>query len=384
MRYEPAMLKQMNESRVLNLLRMRGRLSKTDISKYLELALPTTLRIIDSLSQQSYIRDAGLGSSTGGRPPSIVAIDGEHLCVIGLELGRRWVRVVRANLLSEILDSDYTKTENVDDPDKLMSFVKDFIKQIAVSNDLILGIGIAAPGPLDANQGVILTPNGVPEGWKHFAIKQRLTSEIGLKCYLENNADAAAISEVWSSNTNSLDSLMFVLGEVGLGIGMVLNGQVWRGHSNTSGDLGHVVVDINGKRCTCGKLGCVDMYGSASAIEASARDVCGKTMAYQEVIEKVNLGSRAEREILEEALRYLVEGVLNAAIVLNPKRIVVGGQFLTDVAKGVPDLFESALSQLSLASGADVTVSTHGIHAVALGAATLILQDVYDHRMFIM
>ncbi|QQE80518.1 ROK family protein [Alicyclobacillus sp. SO9] len=354
-------------------------MSRTEISKELDIGLPTTMRIVDALVERRFLSDVGVGNSTGGRPPTIVDIDRSSLKVVGIEIGRRTTRAVLTNLLGKAVYGQTTDIRRVDTPEKLLSFTSDFLSAAAVPKTDILGIGIAAPGPLDPKQGRILQPYKFPVALQNVPLADVVSKHFQLRCCLTNNADAAALSEVWSHTADSPDSLIFVLGELGFGMGTVLHGQVWNGHSNVSGELSHIVVNRHGRKCSCGKVGCVDAYSSLSVMEQRVSEKLQEDIPFEEIISRAERGADPEGSVVREALEVLETGILNAAAVVDPQSIVLGGKFWIDIEQYAPGLFSGTVNALSEWAGASVSMTRRGIQAVSLGAATLVLQDVYDH-----
>ncbi|QQE77942.1 ROK family transcriptional regulator [Alicyclobacillus sp. SO9] len=379
LRYRPTMLKQMNESRVLRLVRETGEISKTDISKSLHLGMSTTMRLVDSLIENGFLVAKGTGTSTGGRPPSIVGINTSSMFALGLELGRQTTRIVLLNLLGSIHESASIATEEVDEPRKIIPFIRNFLLQSTVDESAILGIGVAVPGPFDSNTGSILNLVDFPHSWSNAPIERLISEEFGFKCYLANNADVAALSEVWSGGRNSSDGLMFVLGEMGFGMGLVLNGQIWSGHSNAAGELAHVIVDMEGEKCTCGKQGCLNTYSSVGAIQNALRKKLGKSENFRDFLQKAEQRHEPEYSIAKTALQALQTAVMSTIAIVDPEEVVLGGQYMLDAAALAPNMFNKMVVTLHEGTGKNVTLTNFDVMAVALGAGMLVLYDIYDH-----
>lgn len=382
MRYRPGMLKQMNESRILNVLRRDRILSKADIARKLRIGLPTVQRIVDSLIEDRYLSVQGVNvSGSRGRPPGLVAIDEEALGVIGVELGVRWTRIVFTNLLSDVQYSDSISASEVATPETFMAYIERFIKEHAIDIDDVLGIGVASPGPLDPKRGVILTPSSIPAEWHHLVVTEMVQNKLGIKCYLGNNADAAALSEVWAGH--DVRTSLFVLSEFAFGMGIVVDGQIWVGDHYMAGELANVLVKQGGRDLGGGRRGRLHAYSSVPAVEKRVSEKRGTKTSYKDIIQAASQGSSLERGVLEEALDCLGEVIIDTIFIIDPHKVTLGGQYLLDMASGVPDMFQGLLDKVFKETKTEIEITDKGSFAVALGAASLVLQTVYDHTSFV-
>ncbi len=198
--------------------------------------------------------------------------------------------------------------------------------------------GMGAPGPLDTSTGLVLEmPNF---GWENVELGRMMEDELGIKTFIDNDANAAAFGEWWvGAGIGARTLVCFTLG-TGVGGGIVLNGDVFRGASDAAAEFGHIIVQPNGRKCGCGKTGCLEAYASATAIAARARALAetGESAPLLELaggdVSRITseLVSKAARGgdwlscgIMEEAGRYLAIGISNVMNTLNPDVIVIGG-----------------------------------------------------------
>jgi len=195
----------------------------------------------------------------------------------------------------------------------------------------ILGVGVGSPGPLDTKTGVvILTPN---LGWVNMPLRDRIGGALALPATLDNDANCAMLGEWWiGAARGARHAVCFTLG-TGIGGGLVVNGKLIHGASDVAGEIGHITVDFNGRRCGCGNDGCLEAYASGPAIarrtvealqagaESSLRSVAGDDLSEitaQTVYEAAAAGDPLALEVVRDTAKYLGTGVANLINILNP------------------------------------------------------------------
>jgi glucokinase len=202
----------------------------------------------------------------------------------------------------------------------------------------IAGVGIGSPGPLDTKTGVVLlTPN---LGWTNFPLRDRLAQELGLPATLDNDANCAIFGEWWRGAARGAQHVVGLTIGTGIGGGIVLDGEVYRGASDIAGEIGHMTIDLNGRRCKCGNYGCLEAYASGPAIAARAVEGIeagaetslpkyvngdlGKVTA-QLVYEASHDGDDYALEVVKDTARFLGAGVANIINIFNPQVVVICG-----------------------------------------------------------
>jgi len=202
----------------------------------------------------------------------------------------------------------------------------------------IAGIGIGSPGPLDTARGVVLlTPN---LGWTNYPVRDRLAQALGLPAALDNDANCAIFGEWWRGAARGARHVVGLTIGTGIGGGIVLAGEIYHGASDIAGEIGHMTIDLNGRRCKCGNYGCLEAYASGPAI--AARAVEGITtgadtslpqyvngdlsqITAQVVYEAAHDGDDYAREVVKDTAKFLGAGVANILNVFNPQMVVICG-----------------------------------------------------------
>ncbi|PYM34894.1 MAG: hypothetical protein DME15_07585 [Candidatus Rokuibacteriota bacterium] len=202
----------------------------------------------------------------------------------------------------------------------------------------IAGVGIGSPGPLDTKTGVVLlTPN---LGWTNFPLRDRLTQALGLPAALDNDANCAIFGEWWRGAARGADHVVGLTIGTGIGGGIVLGGEVYRGASDIAGEIGHMTIDSTGRLCKCGNYGCLEAYASGPAIAARAVEgirpgadtslpkyVNGdlSKITAQVVYEAAHDGDEYAREVVKDTAKFLGAGVASIINIFNPQVVVVCG-----------------------------------------------------------
>lgn len=200
------------------------------------------------------------------------------------------------------------------------------------------GVGIGSPGPLDRATGTVInTPN---LGWRNFPLRDLIVNGSGLPATLDNDANCATYGEWWLGAGRQVNTLIGLTLGTGIGGGIVLNGEIFHGASDSAGEIGHMTIEANGRRCNCGNYGCLEAYASGPAIalrategiEAGAESLLPtlvdgrlENITAATVYEAVVLGDVYANDVMRETAKFLGAGIANMINVLNPDMVVIAG-----------------------------------------------------------
>jgi glucokinase len=212
------------------------------------------------------------------------------------------------------------------------------IQETGARREQVAGVGIGSPGPLDREQGlVILTPN---LGWTNFPLRDRISATVGLPAVLDNDANCATLGEAWLGAAKGGRNVVgFTLG-TGIGGGLILDGRLYHGVSDVAGEIGHMTIEANGRKCGCGNYGCLEAYASGPAIAMRAREALAggegslipslvdgdlSKLTAAKVYSASAQGDAIATEVVKETARFLAIGVANMLNVFNPDVVVLAG-----------------------------------------------------------
>ena len=242
--------------------------------------------------------------------------------VVGVDLGGTKILSAVADKSGRILSSSKIDTQAAMGPDRVLGnielSVKIALEKSGKAMKDVSVIGVGAPGPI-VGSGIIIAPPNLP-GFGRFDLKKKLTSLFGKKVVVENDANAAAYAEYLFGSGKGSKNFVYLTVSTGIGGGIILDGKLYRGTLGTAGELGHMVIDVNGPKCGCGNYGCLEAVAAGPAIARMA----GKKTAL-EAAEAARRGEKRSLKAIETAGRYIGIGIANIYNVLDPDLIAVGG-----------------------------------------------------------
>ncbi|MCL6625592.1 MAG: ROK family protein [Alicyclobacillus shizuokensis] len=368
---------------MLDVIRLHGPVSRAELQQMLKIAFPTISQIVDNLMNLGWVRSAGMGDSRGGRPPELVEINPCGPGAIGIELGRNTVTFIHTNLLAVPVLRRELRLCDVKGPGGLVDLLEDFIQENKISSESILGFGIAAPGPLDPAAGKLLVLEDMPREWHEIDIVSFVSERFNKTAWLENDANSAALAEAWFGQLNT-ENVLFILADSGPGAGIIVNGMIYRGTKSRAGEFSHMIVDFDGPLCSCGRRGCVNAVASMQAIRTALSKVRPSAIdePFLEILQRASAGMEPEHSVITRAIQFLGLAITNLVEAFDPGSVLLGGRLMLAndfVANGVIN----EVQRLILHSGIQIQVTHFGMDAVAVGAATLVLQNVYNPQRLI-
>jgi predicted NBD/HSP70 family sugar kinase len=282
--------------------------------------------------------------------------------------------------------------------DVVAGSVEEMVRDAGDVGDKTLGLGVACPGPLDPSQGVLYGPPGFA-GWSEVPIRRMLEEKTGYPVLVDNDAIASAIGERWVGKARGVDSFVYIYNGWGIGVGLFVDGNIFRGASGTAGEIGHVPLDPNGPACTCGNRGCLTRYCLPKEIISSviARLGAGEESSLEGVplvegqiadLAVVHAAALAGDRLAGEALaipaRMLGRAVVGLVNLLDLQMVVLGGKTFGEAGGIYLREVERSLRETILYPDrrrVQVELSGAGQHAGAVGAASLVLHAAYAPRM---
>jgi predicted NBD/HSP70 family sugar kinase len=369
---------------VLRHVAERGPRSRAAIAQETGLNKTTVSSLVGELIEFGLVRETEIEQrGTVGRPPLPVELSGGGVAGLGLEVGVDFL-AVRAEDLSGAerhtgrLDADNRGRPVADVLDDLSGLVRAAQQELGDAGVLVAGAIVALPGLVDSDGCLLVAPN---LGWTGVYVPDDLRERLGRLPFplrAENEANLGALAELWQGAGRDLRDFIYISGELGVGAGIVVGGELFRGAKGFGGELGHVTVDPGGDMCACGNRGCVETRVALGALLLSAG--LDPHARVGELVERAEAGDERALGALAEAGRWLGVGVASAANLLNPRGVVVGGYF-APLARWLGPGVQQELDARVLSSehdGPRVFTSALGAEAAVRGAAAYALRRVYD------
>lgn len=253
--------------------------------------------------------------------------------VIGMDLGGTNLRVAGVGSGGGIVELYREQTLAREGPEpvieRIVAAIGRVFSRITAAGGDIRGIVLGAPGIISSREGTVVSSPNLP-GWHDVPLRDRVAAAIGFPVLLENDANAAAFGEYWRGAGEGCASMVLLTLGTGVGGGLVLGGELWRGADGMAGEIGHITVEPGGRTCRCGNAGCLETYASATGIVDTYRELSAieESVTAEEVHRRAHEGDANARQSYREAGRSLGLAFASLVNLLNPERIVIGGGVL--------------------------------------------------------
>ena len=375
-------MRAINRQIVLNYVRDRGPISRAEIARRTSLQRSTISEIVDSLVEEGLIEEVGAGASTGGRCPKLLALRASGAAAVGIDIAPTHTTVASCDLAGSVLEREVFET-HPDFEQTIRRAVSSATRLIGQSPGKIEGVGVSLPGLVDPSTGRLVY---VPYfKWRDLDVGRRLNVATGLKVAVDNDANAAALAELWFGRaevSEARDFIMVFIAE-GVGTGIILDRQIYRGEGGAAGEFGHMVI---GERapvpCSCGGYDCWEAFASGRAAVARYAALVGdeeaRQMSFAQLIDRALDGEAAARGALLETARHLGRGISNLIVGFSPEIVVVGGAITRawELVSGILDEAVKRSIRRDLPAPC-LTPSTIGDEASLMGALSLVLADKF-------
>ena len=282
---------------VLHALRVYGNLSRAELARFTGLTPQAVANIVDTLMTGGLVREAGRRKSRRGQPPIAIEIAGDGGYAVGVRIDATSFNAVASDLGGELIEMREGPVPAMIETDWL-DFVADIHAEFGArfGIDRCLGIGLVTPGPFDIDWPGVPTPGAIPQ-LQVRGIADQLAARTGTDVLLENDAYAAALGEKLYGQATEFNDFFYVYIGEGVGGGVVIRGEPYRGTRGNAGEFGHLIVDPNGPQCYCGNRGCLGEYLSLGSMRGSSPPAQKPATARR----ALDVGSRAHRKRFRSA-----------------------------------------------------------------------------------
>ncbi|MGN9838459.1 ROK family transcriptional regulator [Nonomuraea sp. H19] len=361
---------------ILQLIRNGTCRTRKELIEYTGLSRSTITDRVDRLVDAGYIHESGVGASGGGRPPSVLDIDATKRLMLVADLGATHARAALTDLAARPLAEEGTEMRIDRGPDAVLSWVREafqrMLDRIGRPAGDVCGVGLDLPGSVDRTSGRVIRSFLMP-GWDDHPVGEAVGRAYDVPILIENDANAMALGE-WYSSWRDTASLILVKVSTGIGTGIILDGQIYRGVEEAAGNIGHVRIRESDDRvCTCGSRGCVASLASGHALavdlgQESSRDV----------VRLVHAGDPTAIARTQEAGRTLGVVLATAVSLLNPGVLVLAGDmaetrehYLTGIREIV---YRRSLPYTT--RNLEIVTSSLGDRAGIVGMAVIVMEHV--------
>lgn len=388
-------IKRVNRNLVLNLVKSDGPLSRRDIVRRSGLSAATVTNLTAELIAEDLVHEMGPGEASRGRPPVLLRLNSRAGFVVGVKVMEEALAAVVTDLDAEVVayrseplphdtgSGGLSRLDPDEAVDAIVTIVELVLGDARVDRSTVIGVGLGLAGVTDSPTGrVVYSPFF---SWRDVDLAGPLRNRLGIDVILENDVNALTIAEQWFGHGHDQDHFCVVTVGSGVGLGLVVNGQFYRGVGGGAGELGHTTLVEDGPSCYCGKNGCLEMLASDRAILRRAGRVIGgdaageRNLTLADVVSAADRGVEAARELLAESGHWLGVGIANVVNILNPGLVIIGGE---GVHAGewrfgpMRQAFEAHVFD-GLADQVEFIVEPAGDDTWARGAACVVLGEMF-------
>jgi predicted NBD/HSP70 family sugar kinase len=377
---------------IIKELYFEGALSCAELSELFSRSIPIISKAINELIAEGMAIEQGHAPSSGGRRPQTYALKPDALYILAVAVDQLSTRIQLFDLLNKPAADQWNVTlELLNNPDSLLSlagYINQYIAGAAVDPDKIAGIGIGMPGFVDINQGINYTYLN-PEGDQ--TLTEYLTQSTGIATYIDNDSSLIALAEQKFGLTRSQDSVMVINLGWGIGLGMIVDGRIFRGHDGFAGEFSHIPISEDGALCVCGKQGCLEAEASMLVVAKKAREgiIQGKLSTLQSmkdespekmgdaIMEAACTGDQFAIDLLSEAGYRIGKALAILIHIMNPGTIILSGRG-AKVGKILLAPIQHALNKYCiprLAVNTNLLISELGYNSQIIGAAVLVMEN---------
>lgn len=380
--------------KIIKHLFLYGAMTNTDLGKYVKLSTPKIISLLNELKNDGLIEELGQGNSSGGRRPNLYGNKEDAFYIVGISINIYKTSVSIFNAKNQKITDDQilplTISHGTTIIDPIVEFTESIIRDKQIPREKILGIGIEMPGMLDSETGINKTymVSDLP-------VAEVFRTKFGLEVLIENDAKARAFAELRFGLAHAKKNVLAIHLDWGIGLGIIVNGKLYKGRDGFAGEFGHLPMVDNGILCKCGKQGCLETIASGTAIVRMAKEgmkagrssFLGQLMEedpnnveIRKVVQAAVMGDQYSISILANVGHWLGKGLAYLIQIFNPELIILGGRMSEANQFILPPIQQSIqiFCNPELSNEIEIKVSELGSQAGIQGVAALVLERILD------
>ena len=386
-----ATARDINRQILLNLVRDHQPVSRADLARHMQIGRGVVTSLVDELIRDRVIYESTTADAPRGRKPMMLHVRTHDRLAVAVDIRFSRTYLMLGDFAGTVIAVESFAT--ILEPNALVDALASRITRLRnahKSAGRCQGIGLVVPGMVDHETGRVL--NAPQLGWRDVDVRDALTRRTGLEVHVDNASVACALAQLWLGERGKEAPRDFVYVTVGdgVGTGVVVNGEVMRGHDNTAGEFGHVPIDPRGPECLCGSRGCLESYTSNLATlsrylghefsPTTTRTLLQESgLTIADVITRAKDGDRAAQRALEETARHLGSGLAVIINTLNPAQIFIGGE-ITEVFTHLVPIMRSVITERALtprAAATPIVADPASLYPRLRGATALVAAPIF-------
>jgi len=392
-RGNPEYIRKINRSLIIKTIMENGVISRSELAVRTSLALPTIMRIVSILVEEGLVVEVGKGDSSGGRKPTMLRMNAMSMYFVGVTI-QSTMQVVLADISGNVVSSSVCDLDPKYKPDSVLNLIVGEVETLASQRGIPLAkikyAGIGMPGTgFKHSGGQSNFPFAV---WKDFDYGQwQNTGRLPFPVELENVAKLGALGELMFGNAKNHRNFIYVFAGHGIGAGVVIDGNFFKGADGVAGEFGHTIVKLGDRPCYCGNIGCIETYCSTNAVIAQYIDSVHADNALKGMLavspnfsllaSAAYSGDMFALKCIEDSARMLGIGVGGLINLFNPSLIVIGGELVESCAGYTSLVAEAARANIFRNSATKLEIIPGKLNdqASVMGAIALAMSKVFDH-----
>ena len=385
-------MKQANEVAIFECVRRNGPLTRREVQKITNLSWGTVSKVMAARIQSNLFVEVVKTVTKAGRSPTVIDINPERNLILAIDINVVGLSAVVVSLKGDVKQMINENIESFEAADilKQVDMIIAMILGSYINTDsTVLGIGAALQGSVNVEEGIsVFNPHF--QNWKNIPIKAHLEKKFHLPVYVEHDPNCLALSELIFGQHDKLDNAVFIRYGMGIGMSIILDGEIVRGRDGNAGEMGHMIMIDGGQTCYCGKKGCLETLASATSIIKAAGDKYLKrngkfSLKRREIIKRLAMeaenGNGKIAGVFKRAGTYMGRGIANVVNILNPDQVFVCGIMAQYSHLYADDLLAAARNSIWSDSSLNIKYSTGDHYQAAVGAAGILVNNVLAGRL---
>lgn len=330
------LIKDINRYTVLNLIREKGEITRTEIAKKCDFGMSTLTYILDDLQQEGIILEGAETSSTGGRRAKLVRFNKDYGFVVSVKVEEEQLLFALTDLNAEIMENTSIPFSSEKKPEEAIELIAKNVKKMCENRDMnhLLGVGIAISGLVNRRKGTVIRSTML--GWENVALEAMLHAYFpDIPVYVDKNINCYTLAELWLGEGKQSNNFATVSVGAGLGLSVVINRQIYYGAQGGAGEFGHTTIQPGGYKCHCGQKGCLEMYASEFYFRNRGEELKEayptselKDFHFDKVAKSARAGDEMATELMGKMGEYLGYGIRNIINTFNPEKVIIVGEGL--------------------------------------------------------
>ncbi len=369
-------------------------LTKAALSELSGLKLTSLSRMMQPLEELKLLVRSEIGESTGGRKPVLFDVDTSKYYLLGIDISRTYTQVIITNLKMQPLKK-YRFEMNSESTPKLtlsiiLSWIKEVQEKVIKQNGKIIGMGVGTVGPLDRSSGVVLNPeNFEAPGWENIPLKSIFEKRLEIPVVIDNGANAAVLAETYYGIGKGIRNVIYINCGVGIRTGLISSGVFVRNINDSEDAFAHMMINVNGDRCSCGNRGCIETYSSIFSIiekfrelKQEAAEEVNEKFSYIDICRAAELNDPHALKVIQDGAVIMGDGLANLIKLLNPGIVILSGPLIKH-SRLFYDICTKTALERSRTHGKDKIFFSNGgffnDNAISIGAAAMVLESFLDN-----